>query len=150
MASQLNGSTAMPMFHTISRAIGATLLALGLVLTLGCREKEYATVAEDTILGTPPGALVDLEGDVERVYPDGFRLDPEAGLINASGVLVILPEGEIMPPQGSEVRVTGEVREVTVAELENDFGFDWTSYEVDFEEEKIVLAEAVRITELID
>ena len=123
---------------------------IGLLVLGGCRDESYTTVGEDTVIGTEPGAIVNLEGDVERVYSDGFRLDPEDGIINSDGVLVVPPSLAEMPIEGSEVRVRGTLQEMMVKEVESELGFDWAEYEVDFEERDVVVAQAMKITELVD
>jgi hypothetical protein len=123
---------------------------IGLLVLGGCRDESYTTVGEDTVIGTEPGSIVNLEGDVERVYSDGFRLDPEDGIINSDGVLVVPPSLAEMPIEGSEVRVRGTLQEMMVKEVESELGFDWAEYEVDFEERDVVVAQAMKITELVD
>jgi hypothetical protein len=123
---------------------------IGLLVLGGCRDESYTTVGEDTVIGTEPGSIVNLEGDVERVYSDGFRLDPEDGIINSDGVLVVPPSLAEMPIEGSEVRVRGTLQEMMVKEVESELGFDWAEYEVDFEERGVVVAQAMKITELVD
>lgn len=83
------------------------------------------------------GQTVTIRGDVDEVVGDAsFLMDDEQVLggeeilvINASGEGITLPQGE-----GSEVQVTGEVKNFVIADIERDYGLDfdpniYTEYE---------------------
>lgn len=116
-----------------------------LALATSCRTKDYATTAEDTVVGVEPGAEVDLIGEVKQVYGTAFELNPDQGVVNANEVLVVAPNPAAIPAEGDRIRVRGTLDMMLLPEVEESFDLDGAQIEVDFETEELVVAEAVSL-----
>lgn len=96
----------------------------------------------------PDGHELTLRGDVEGIYETGdFRMDPAFG-ISEEEILVLNPRiGSEQIEENDEVIVKGTVRELTFAEVDSEFGNDWSLFEADFETPKVLVAERVEVAD---
>jgi len=95
------------------------------------------------------GQTVTLREEVEELVGDyAFMLDDdqlfggeESLIINASGQPVDLVEGD-----DTDVQVTGEVRELILADLEQEYGFDLDDNAfVDYEDQPVIVAQSIAL-----
>jgi hemin uptake protein HemP len=95
------------------------------------------------------GQTVSVREEVEELVGDyAFMLDDdqlfggeEILIINASGQPVNLVEGD-----DTDVQVTGEVRELILADLEQDYGFDLDDeLFVDYEDQPVIVAQSIAL-----
>jgi hypothetical protein len=116
------------------------------------------TMAEETNVTTQDlsanldaylGQTVSVREEVEELVGDyAFMLDEdqlfggeETLIINASGQPVSLVEGD-----DTDVQVTGEVRELVLADLEQDYGFDLDNeLFVDYENQPVIVAQSIAL-----
>ena len=96
------------------------------------------------------GESVSVRQEVEEVagnYAFLLGTDPLFGgkrvlVINASGQTVDLIEGE-----GTDVQVTGEVREFVLADIESEYGFDLDSNVfADYENQPVIVAQSIALS----
>ncbi|MGB3693608.1 MAG: hypothetical protein WA999_12845 [Spirulinaceae cyanobacterium] len=140
---------------------GALAFALvGLLLPAACtdtetveeaeieEQEEENVTAEDVTENTGDliGQTVTVRSDVEAVGEQSFLMSDEK-LFSGETILVINATGEIftVPTDGTEVQVTGEVREFILADIEEEFAdFEWNPevYE-DYEKKAVIIAESL-------
>lgn len=94
------------------------------------------------------GKEVTLSGHVQRVQSDrSFVLESKGFWDNEILVLTKTPirgTGAIALDQGDEVRVTGTVQKLTVAEVERDLGWDLdTTLEVEYKDKAVLVARSI-------
>lgn len=118
------------------------------------------TVTVSDILANPDeyaNTTVTVEGEIDRVLsPRAFVLDQEGTV--AGDEILIITQTPITPPAESadlnpfsetdSVRVTGTVRQLVIAEVEQDFGLDLeTEIETEFEDQTMIAASNVTVVE---
>lgn len=120
-------------------------------------ENKAAIIAESLSQAPEPGEItknpslyygqtLGVEGEVEEVYSEGvFTLDEEE-LIGAQDllVLVINPPGNV--EEGAQYAITGELRELTVTQIEQDYDITWDAdlqetIEAEYQDLPILVAE---------
>lgn len=133
--------------------LGVAALAAIAALGIGCddddSEIEGAHTAIDVIEhGVESGEEITMSGEVEEVYESGaFTLDYDRGMSNAEILVVPSADLELLPTESDEVVIEGTVDRMTIAEIEREFGWDWNDYEVDFDTNSIVVADALVVTD---
>ena len=138
---------------------GAIALSLFAILLPACTDEtttreqalENVTtqqVSEET--SNYVGETATIRGDVNEVVGEAsFLMDDEQLLggeeiliVNASGEGLTLPRGE-----GSQVQVTGEVRNFVIADLEREYGLDFDpEIYADYEQQPAVIAESIALS----
>jgi len=114
-----------------------------------------SVISLENISGSPEefyGQTVTIRGDFkESVDDNAFKLTRGGFLFfGGSEVLVVNNTGQpIVPPENQDIplQVTGEVRQLRVAELERDFGWDFWDPEVyvEYDERPVIVAESVAL-----
>ena len=87
------------------------------------------------------GQTITLTGKVQKVHqPNVVELDTPRG-----DVLVVTPQATAAPKPGDRVSVTGDVRRLTVAEVERDYApAQEPAIEIRLQEENIVAAHEIK------
>lgn len=125
------------------------MLAAGLLVgASACDVFLSEPAAIEATKDAPPEQETTVRGDVERELPVSFRLDIEAGPRTGDEVLVLVEEGTVVPPAGSEVRVTGMLRAVGVDDFEALYGRPWAPYAAAFPDDRalVMRAEDIELT----
>ncbi|MEB3280427.1 MAG: hypothetical protein VKK42_16065 [Lyngbya sp.] len=139
--------------------LGAIALSLMAILLPACtnetttREQALENVTTQQVseeTSNYVGQTVTIRGDVNDVVGDAsFLMDDEQLLggeeiliVNASGEGITLPRGE-----GSQVQVTGEVRNFVIADLEREYGLDFDpNLYAEYEQQPAVIAQSIALS----
>jgi hypothetical protein len=139
--------------------LGALALSLMAILLPACtnetttREEALENVTTQQVseeTSNYVGETVTIRGDVNEVVGDAsFLMDDEQLLggeeiliVNASGEGITLPEGE-----GSQVQVTGEVKNFVIADIERDYGLDFDpNLYAEYEQKPAVIAQSIALS----
>lgn len=100
------------------------------------------------------GRTLTLTGVIEEVRgPRAFVLEEEEGLVDDDRLLVVTQQPmPLLPGRAADspwaerdlLQVTGTLRQMTVADIEREFGFDLdTEYEVEFDNQHVFVATSV-------
>ena len=105
-------------------------------------------VAEDT--EQLIGQTVTVEGEVEEIVgANAFRIE-ENELFGDDEVLVINAQPTVTIADDQNVRVTGEVRQFVVADLERDYDLNWDlevqqQLEAEYQDKPVIVAETTEV-----
>jgi hypothetical protein len=127
---------------TRQTALVATLASGLLVGASACDVFLSEPAAVEATKDAPPEQQTIVQGDVERALPVSFRLDIEDGPRAGDEVLVLLKKGTVVPPAGSEARVSGMLREVGVDDFEALYGRPWEPYAAAFPDDRALVMQA--------
>jgi hypothetical protein len=141
--------------------LGAIALSLMALLLPACTSSEVTTreqatenvtaeeVADET--SNYIGQTVTIRGDVEEVVGEAsflmngeqtFGGGEEILIVNASGNKITLPEGE-----GTQVQVTGEVRNFVIAEIEREYNLDFEpNLYTEYEQQPALIAKSIALS----
>lgn len=113
-------------------------------------------ISLENISGSPEefyGQMVTIRGDFqESIDQNAFKLTRGGFLFfGGSEVLVVNNTGQpILPPQNQNIplQVTGEVRQLRVAELQRDFGWDFWNPDVyvQYDQRPVIVAESIALS----
>jgi uncharacterized protein YdeI (BOF family) len=84
---------------------------------------------------------VTLQGEVEKIYPSGAFVLNGDGMFNDE-ILVVTQKApaQTTAKEGDQVKITGQVRTLSVVEVERDYGFDLDpEVKIEFEGRKPVV-----------
>ncbi len=136
----------------LALAISSSAVALG-----GCERdgvgEDMADTTVEEVKDWPAaymGKVVTLVGEVEQQYASGsFRIDGK-GTWWDDEILVVVPREQVATlAEGADVRVTGEISQLVVTEIERDYGLDFVNeVEVEFRGKPIVIARSVDVLDV--
>ncbi len=157
----------------ISVKKGGTFTLITLSLLLGaCTPEPEATVpetevdttltetddtdVEDVVEDTEEliGEMVTVTGEVEEDYGINTFVIEETGEVFADQVLVINTAATTEPIlEEQNVQVTGEVRQLVIAEFERDYDLTWEgdirqTIEAEYEGQPVIVADAVEVLDI--
>lgn len=102
-----------------------------------------------------PAAFIDrvvtVNGTIKEVYPNGVvRIDGEDSFWDDD--ILVLRSKELrkatVPPEGTKVRVTGQIKRFTVAEMEKDLDIDFdTKLETEFRDRLVLVASTMDLAD---
>ncbi|MCT7985066.1 hypothetical protein NG796_17480 [Laspinema sp. A4] len=114
-----------------------------------------SVITLENVAGSPEefyGQTVTVRGDFkESIDENAFKLTRGGFLFfGGSEILVVNNTGQpILPPENDNIplQVTGQVRQLRVAELEKDFGWDFWNPDVyvEYDERPVIVAESVAL-----
>lgn len=126
------------------------LLAAGLLTGVaGCDREANGTTIEE-VRDWPAaymGQVVTAVGEVEDQHATGsFTLDGKGTWWNDE-ILVVVPREQAMTlERGSEVRVTGEVAQMVVTDVEREYGIDFdVEVETEYRDQPILIARNITL-----
>lgn len=154
-----NNRTGNPLGVAIALAVITAAFVPGLPRKAEAQMGTYPTnssvITLENVAGSPEefyGQTVTIRGDFqESIDENAFKLTRGGFLFfGGSEVLVVNNTGKpIVPPENENIslQVTGEVRQMRVAELQRDFGWDfWNPDEyVEYDQRPVIVAESVAL-----
>ncbi|MCT7956236.1 hypothetical protein [Laspinema palackyanum] len=155
-----NSRTGNPMGVAIALAVMTATLVPGLPrkaeAQMGTSPTNSSVITLEDVAGSPEefyGQTVTIRGDFqESIDENAFKLTRDGFLFfGGSEVLVVNNTGQpIVPPENENIslQVTGEVRQMRVAELEKDFGWDFWNPDqyVEYDQRPVIVAESVALS----
>ncbi|MBO0350694.1 hypothetical protein J0895_16665 [Phormidium pseudopriestleyi FRX01] len=154
-----NNRMGNPMGVAIALALMTATLVPGLPrkaeAQMGTYPANSSVITLENVAGSPEefyGQRVTIRGDFkESIDENAFKLTRGGFLFfGGSEVLVVNNTGQpILPPENENIslQVTGEVRQLRVAELQRDFGWDFWNPDVyvEYDERPVIVAESVAL-----
>lgn len=154
-----NNRTGNPIGVAIALALMTATLVPGLPKKAEAQMGKYpdnsTVMTLENVAGSPEefyGQTVTIRGDYqESIDENAFKLTRGGFLFfGGSEVLVVNKTGQpIVPPANEDIslQVTGEVRQLRVAELERDFGWDFWDPDVyvEYDERPVIVAESIAL-----
>ncbi len=154
-----NNRTGKPMGVAIALALMTAAFIPGLPrkaeAQMGTYPANSSVISLEDVAGSPEefyGQTVTIRGDFkESVDENAFKLTRGGFLFfGGSEVLVVNNTGQpIVPPENENIslQVTGEVRQMRVAELQRDFGWDFWNPDlyVEYDMRPVIVAESVAL-----
>ncbi|MCT7963044.1 hypothetical protein NG791_20445 [Laspinema sp. D1] len=155
-----NNRKGNPMGVAIALALMTATLVPGLPrkaeAQMGTSPDNSSVITLENVAGSPEefyGQTVTIRGDFqESIDENAFKLTRDGFLFfGGSEVLVVNNTGQpIVPPENDNIslQVTGEVRQMRVAELEKDFGWDFWDPDmyVEYDQRPVIVAESVALS----
>ncbi|MCT7979084.1 hypothetical protein [Laspinema olomoucense] len=122
---------------------------------MGTEPANSSVLTLENVAGSPEefyGQTVTIRGDFkESIDDNAFKLTRGGFLFfGGSEVLVVNNTGQpLVPPENENIslQVTGEVRQMRVAELEKDFGWDFWNPDqyVEYDQRPVIVAESIAL-----
>jgi hypothetical protein len=137
---------------------GTMAVALATALLAGCQAPEQqASTPDQTNVSTEEvaentneyiGQIVTVRSEpIEKISPNTFTIEDEQ-FFGSEPILVVNATGEpfVFPEEGTEIQVTGEVRNFVIADVEREYnlGLEESAY-VDYENQPALIARSIAI-----